>query len=245
VAKTYAIADLHGRFDLLNEALRQIHEHAAGNIGTVVTLGDYVDRGPESGQIIQMLMGLQAAEKSAPKPSWNFVCLKGNHEDMMVETLTMPLHPNWWIGNGGGATLISYGHPPKGEYSPELVPREHIEWLDNLPTMHVDEHRIFVHAGVDPTRPLDEQTERDMLWMLYPDGADLGHGERHVVHGHHQFEYGPILLKNRTDLDTFAWLTGRLVVGVFDDDLPGGPVDTIEIQLARDPRFPAEQSEAA
>lgn len=230
---TYAIADLHGRHDLLLMALDKIAEHADCTSYTLVTLGDYVDRGPESRKIIETLMGLRGAPFKA-------VCLKGNHEDMMVATLTMPLHPNWWVGNGGGATLVSYGHPRRGDYDPAVVPREHIEWLAGLPLMHVDEHRVFVHAGVDPTLPLDGQKGEAVTWMRYPREVNIGHGDRHVVHGHEQYEDGPILHSNRTDLDTFAWYTGRLVVGVFDDEKPGGPVDLIQVLGA-----PYSRAEAA
>lgn len=227
--RTYAIADLHGRLDLLEGALAKIE---ANEPGKVVFLGDYVDRGPQSAQIISRLM-------AGPPEGWQWVCLQGNHEDMMIETLTMPLHPNWWIGNGGGATLLSYGHSPSGEYHPAVVPEDHIRWLKGLPVIHIDDHRVFVHAGVDPTIPLDQQTKKDMQWMLYPEPEHFagGHGERHVVHGHHQFAHGPIMTAGRTDLDTFAWATGRLVVGVFDDDAPGGPVDLIEVKLEPDMRY--------
>lgn len=221
---TYAIADLHGRYDLLVKALNAIFRRPGG--GTVVTLGDYVDRGPESRQIIEHLKSL----RENTRDGWSLVCLKGNHEDMMVETLTAPLNPQWWIGNGGGQTLISYGHLARGNYDPTVVPTDHIAWLSALPKMHVTKHRIYVHAGVDPTRSLDDQKDEVLLWWLYPDGADLGHGERHVVHGHHQFEDGPKLFANRTDLDTFAWYTGRIVVGVFDEEKPGGPIEVIEIR---------------
>lgn len=219
---TYAIADLHGRYDLLDKAFAAINAHANGGGGVIVTLGDYVDRGPHSRQIIETLMTFGGK-------NWKLICLKGNHEAMMVETLRKPLHPNWWVGNGGGATLISYGHARSGAYDPNVVPQEHTEWLDNLPLMHVDQHRVFVHAGVDPLLPLDEQEEEKLIWKLYHDGDERGHGVRHVVHGHHQFADGPILLKGRTDLDTFAWYTGRLVVGVFDDTVAGGPVATLEV----------------
>lgn len=224
MAFTYAIADLHGRYDLLIQALNTIFRRPGG--GTVVTLGDYVDRGPESRQIISHLMTL----REAPQEGWKVICLKGNHEDMMVETLRKPLHPSWWIGNGGGATLISYGHERAGNYCPEVVPSDHIAWLDALPLMHVDRHRVFVHAAVDRFRPLDQQDPQVLLWKLYDSDDIGGHDKRHVVHGHHQFADGPILHIGRTDLDTFGWYTGRIVVGVFDDDKPGGPVEIIEVK---------------
>lgn len=225
VSLTYAIADLHGRFDLLERAFGAIAKHAGSEPFKIVTMGDYVDRGPQSRQIIEHLMAAQ-------KVGMKLICLKGNHEDMMVETIRKPLHPDWWVGNGGGATLVSYGHARAGLVDYEVVPKEHLDWLDKLPLMHVDKHRVFVHAGVDPTYPLDEQKEQVLLWWLYPDGADIGHGDRHVVHGHHQFADGPKRYPNRTDLDTFAWYTGRLVVGVFNDDVSGGPVDFLEIKGA-------------
>lgn len=225
VSLTYAIADLHGRFDLLVASFEAITAHAGDRPYQVITLGDYVDRGPESRQIIQHLMDAQAAGRP-------LICLKGNHEDMMVETLRKPLHPDWWIGNGGGATLVSYGHPRSGVYDSSVVPQEHIDWINGLPLMHVDAHRVFVHAWVDSSVPLDRQKPQKVMWELYPSGAKYGHRltGKHVVHGHHQFEDGPKCYKGRTDLDTFAWHTGRLVVGVFDDDKAGSAVDYIEVR---------------
>jgi serine/threonine protein phosphatase 1 len=68
-----------------------------------------------------------------------------------------------------------------------------------------------------------------MIWKIYQDGDDGGHGRRHVVHGHHQHVHGPIFKKNRTNLDTLAWYTGRLAIGVFDDAAPGGPIEVLEV----------------
>jgi serine/threonine protein phosphatase 1 len=219
---TYAIADLHGRFDILEAALAAIAAHAS-QPGTIVFLGDYVDRGPQSKQIIDRLM-------AGPPPGWTWVCLKGNHEDMMFRCVGRLAEMPWWIGNGGAETLFSYGHPTTGRIDPGVVPNEHLSWLFNLPPIYVDRHRVFVHAGVDPTVPLDEQREEVLLWKLYNSADERGHRRRHVVHGHEQFAEGPILLAGRSDLDTFAWFTGRIVVGVFDDGLPGGPVDLIEVR---------------
>lgn len=211
---TYAIADLHGRFDLLEAAFGAITSHAKDRPFKIITLGDYVDRGPQSRQIIEHLMSAQAA-------GMKLICLKGNHEDMMYETITAPLDPNWWVGNGGETTLKSYGG---------TVPSEHLHWVKGLPTVHVDQHRVFVHAGVDPTKTLDEQTDEFKLWYRYTDGADIGHGERHVVHGHTPRPHGPERYENRTNLDTYAWRTGRLVIAVFDDSTTGPPIEFIEIK---------------
>ncbi|MCV9909939.1 metallophosphoesterase [Brucella sp. HL-2] len=226
MGKTFAIADLHGRYDLLEKAIEQI-ELSSHSGGTVVFTGDYVDRGPHSAQIIDRLM-------KGPDDThrWKWVCLQGNHEDMLLQSIKQPLLAvQWWVPNGGGATLISYGAKEGDSIvaAMGLIPADHIAWLKSLPLMHKDAHRIFVHAAVDETIPLDEQTAHTMQWMLYPDGYQGGHGNRHVVHGHHQFAEGPMLYEGRTDLDTFAWKTGRLVVGVFDDERAGGPASFIEV----------------
>jgi serine/threonine protein phosphatase 1 len=225
MSHTYAVPDLHGRYDLLVAAIERIGDRAGGKPYTLVTLGDYVDKGPQSKQIIDRL-----SRGNLPGEG-KLVCLAGNHEAMMLETLTTPLDPGWWISNGGDATLLSYGHPVDGAYHAEVVPQEHVDWLRALSFIHVDRHRVFVHASVDPAVPLDGQSENRLLWYRYPSGANKGYGDRHIVHGHHPFEDGPKLFSGRTDLDTLAWKTGRLVVGVFDDEQPGGPIDLIEIQI--------------
>lgn len=227
MSKTYAIADLHGRIDLVEAAYHAIREHAAGEPCTVVHLGDYVDRGPASFQVIEWLM-----DDSFLPGNWKRVCLRGNHEDIMVACCFAPgLINSWWIPNGGGQTLMSYGAREGDSIDSAVarVPSEHLDWMKGLPRLHVDEHRVFVHAGVQNGVALEDQDDERMGWMLYPDGAEDGYGKRHVVHGHHQFADGPKVYGQRTDLDTFAWLTGRLVVGVFDDDVPGGAVDFIEV----------------
>jgi serine/threonine protein phosphatase 1 len=224
MSKTYAIADLHGRFDLLEMALAKIANHAELP-ATVVTLGDYVDRGPNSRNIIGRLMGGLADE------GWRLICLKGNHEDIMWQTCRRKVPDcGWWLDNGGGATLISYGQNEGDQADVTVVPDGHLKWIEQLPLMHVDKHRIFVHAGVNPNYSLNEQDPQDVIWKIYDDRDEGGHRQRHIVHGHHQHAHGPILKKNRTNLDTFAWYTGRLVIAVFDDETPGGPLEFLEVR---------------
>jgi serine/threonine protein phosphatase 1 len=213
---TYVIPDLHGRFDLLRDALAKIADHAAGNPGLIVALGDYVDKGPDSKQIIERLR-LGALE------GWGFVPLKGNHDAMMVEALRYPAKMASWIEKGGDTALQSYGG------SAAAVPQADIAWLDGLRLMHVDAHRVYVHAGVDPDLPLDRQSEEVLLWKRYPKGYPNGFENFHVVHGHDNFPEGPLLYEGRSNLDTAAWRTGRLVIGIFDDAKAGGPLDFIVV----------------
>jgi serine/threonine protein phosphatase 1 len=212
---TYVIPDIHGRDDLLGRALADISAHRGGEGGVIVTIGDYVDKGPHSKEVVERLLSGVAG--------WNLVALKGNHDAMMVAGLRDPAKFAFWIEKVGDTALASYG----GE--PSAVPEAHIAWLDQRPLMYVDAHRVYVHAGVDPELPLERQSEATLLWKRYPKGYGGGFGARHVVHGHDSDPDGPLLFEGRSNLDTAAWRTGRLTVGVFDDVRPGGPVDLIVV----------------
>jgi serine/threonine protein phosphatase 1 len=214
---TYVIPDIHGRYDLLNEALGSIAARSGGEAGVIVTIGDYVDKGPDSKAVVDRLM-------SGVEAGWSLIALKGNHDALMVEALRDPSKMAAWLDKGGDAALASYGGDPAA------VPPSHIVWLDQLRLMHVDAHRLYVHAGVDPAIPLDRQSEATLLWKRYPKGFPDGYGDLHVVHGHDNYPDGPLLYPGRSNLDTLAWRTGRLTVGVFDDRKPGGPVDLIVVR---------------
>ncbi|WP_249147932.1 metallophosphoesterase [Bradyrhizobium sp. AUGA SZCCT0177] len=99
---TYVIPDIHGRDDLLSRALLEIDAHASGKIGVIVTIGDYVNKGPQSRQVIERLLpGIGGG--------WRFVALKGNHDAMMVEGLRDPAKQAFWLERGGDTALASYG----------------------------------------------------------------------------------------------------------------------------------------
>jgi len=214
---TYVVPDIHGRVDLLRNAIAGIVTHAAGRAGTIVMLGDYVSKGPDSRKVIDQLRRLALPE------GWSFFPLKGNHDAMMVEALSDPAKMPGWLARGGDTTMASY------DGNSSSVPVTDIEWLDKLPLIHIDRYRIYVHAGLDPEVALDRQTEKILLWKRYNDEFHTGFGERHVVHGHDSFPDGPKLYEGRTNLDARGWKTGRLVIGIFEDQTPGGPIDFIEV----------------
>ena len=223
MSRTYAIPDIHGRLDLLELAIETIASHATGQSGTVVTLGDYIDRGVSSRGVVERLMHWQL-------DGFNIINLKGNHEAMMLAVCNAQAELAWWIKNGGGETLESYGEPRD---APNLrnLPSRHLNWMSCLQMVHVDRHRVYVHAAVDPEVPLHLQNEEALLWRLYPKGSDLGHGPRYVVHGHDANERGLFVGKRRANLDTLAWKTGRLSIGVFGDR-PGGPSEILEVTVS-------------
>jgi serine/threonine protein phosphatase 1 len=222
--RTYVIPDLHGRRDLLDRALAEIEAHRAGESATLIVLGDYVDKGPDSRGVIARL-------RAGVAPGLRLAMLKGNHDALMVAALRGIVPMDNWLAKGGDTALASYG----GDVAD--VPVHDIDWLDGRPLWHMDAHRIYVHAGVDPALPLTQQDPVLLMTKRYADDDASGHdagqdgskGARHVVHGHDRHPDGPLLKSGRSNLDTNAWKTGRLVIGVFDDALPGGPVELIEI----------------
>jgi len=219
MTQTFVIPDIHGRLDLLSEALAEIAARSKGGTGTIVAIGDYVDKGPDSKGVIDRLL-------SGISGGFELVTLKGNHDAMMIDALRDRSTMAAWLAKGGDTALASYG----GE--PVSVPQSHIDWLDRLRLFYVDAHRLYVHAGVDPGTSLDLQRVETLLWKRYPKGYSEGFGNLHVVHGHDNHPDGPLLYEGRTNLDTLAWRTGRLTIGVFDDERPGGPIDLITIKGA-------------
>jgi serine/threonine protein phosphatase 1 len=206
--RTYAIGDIHGCLEKLERLVARCREDAGDGVPTLVFLGDAVDRGPDSRGVVRYLMAL---ERSAPG---RVVCLCGNHEDMALGALADPsAAPHWIERNGGAEMLRSYGVA-----RPEDIPADHIEWMRALPTHHDDGMRFFVHAGIDPERPLDAQRRRDMLWMREPFLSDLRDFGRFIVHGHTPLKDGrPDLRVNRVNVDTAAVLGGPLTAAVFDE----------------------------
>lgn len=226
----YAIGDIHGRDDLLDRALAKIDAHARGRPGRLIFLGDYIDRGAGSRSVIERLMPLHKSGLA--------ICLKGNHEDLMIRALTspQPLAMRRWLENGGLETLASYGVADPA-LAHQLVPREHVRWMAGLPLTTTDGQRIFVHAGLAPKVPFHRQTEEACLWIrekfLRAKAKDF---ESHIVHGHTPVWEGkpdhsrPELLPHRTNLDTAAFASGVLTIGVFIPDLPGGPVEVMTVE---------------
>lgn len=223
--RIYAIGDIHGHFALLQLLMQKIEARRAPDEGqTIVFLGDYVDRGPRSREVVEFLM----RGPSNPKDTW--ICLKGNHEDLMVTALNDANMTNVrnWYGNGGDATIINWENPP-GTY--QRPPDEVISWIENLPFIHETENHIFVHAGLMPGIETKDQDEQTCLWIRY---RFLDHGPegwtKHIVHGHTPDGPDPELKTWRTNLDTWVWSTGILTAGVFDLDIKGGPVEIIQAE---------------
>jgi serine/threonine protein phosphatase 1 len=204
---TYAIGDIHGCLDKLAGLVTQCQLDAGALPAKFVFLGDYIDRGPDSRGVVEFLIQLQSQ-----KPT-QIICLAGNHEDLALGALSGGVYENHWLCNGGSETLRSYGIDSAAGLSPQ-----HIAWLESLPTYHDDGLRFFVHAGINPLRPLDHQDSHDLLWIREPflsDDRDYG---RFIVHGHTPIRTGiPDQRTHRINIDTGAVMGRPLTAAVFDD----------------------------
>jgi len=207
---TYAIGDIHGSDAKLVDLLRHCIDHGGDNAGRFVFLGDYVDRGRRSRDVVTFLIEMQRARPG------EVVCLMGNHEDMLLAAANRQ-NELTWLYNGGDSTLRSYGVESAAD-----LPAEHLDWMENLPLTSSDERRFFVHAGIMPGTPLEEQRREVMLWIREPFLSDPTEHELYIVHGHTPTETGwPDLRPNRLNLDTYAWAGNPLFAAVFDDERVG------------------------
>ena len=209
---TFVVSDIHGRVDLLQKCITAIESYS--DSGKVIFTGDYIDRGPNSKEVLDLLI------TGPTKEGWTWEFIRGNHEDLLLDAFK-GINQELWIMNGGNATLDSYGD---GNF--DLIP---FEWLENLPRLLWDDLRVYVHAGVDETVPLEEQDPNVTQWARYRKGDNIGYNGRHVVHGHTPQKHGPELYEKRTNLDTGGVFTGNMVVGVFNNKV-GKPIDLLYVK---------------
>lgn len=204
---TYAVGDIHGSLDMLKALIEACRQHADGRELQFVLLGDYIDRGPDSAGVVRYVLRLQDELQD------RLIALRGNHEAFVLGLLDGVVPLGIWLRNGGVETLDSYGVREAAE-----LPRAHLEWMRSLRLSHDDGRRFFVHAGIDPEKPLDAQVEQDLLWIREPFLSDRRDYGRLVVHGHTPLETAvPEFRSNRLNLDTAAVYGGALTAAVFDD----------------------------
>jgi serine/threonine protein phosphatase 1 len=219
--RVYAIGDVHGCLD----RLAAVHEQIAEDLATrpvedsvLVHLGDYVDRGLDSAQVVDWLNG------GAPVPVDRIVNLMGNHEDMMLHALpgTDQEANSTWLSNGGADSLLSWEISRKvapAEWA-TLIPAEHQTFLRELAISFRYGDYFFVHAGIRPGVPLDKQEKQDMLWIREPFLSWKHLHEAVVVHGHTP-RHEPVVRNNRVGIDTGAVMGGILTCVVLEGDKLG------------------------
>lgn len=215
-AAVYAVGDVHGRFDLLQrmETLIEADAAAIGGKKLLVMLGDYIDRGPQSGQVIDHLL-------APPPDSFTRICLAGNHEQMLIEFMREPSAQHDWLQYGGVDTLMSYGvtmaELQEAAKTPRrlkrlvqaAIPAEHFNFIETLPSLLTMTGYTFAHAGIRPGIALESQEDEDLLWIRHVFIGSTEDFGSVVVHGHTPIRSAEIW-PNRIAIDTGAFATGLL-----------------------------------
>lgn len=212
----YVIGDVHGCDQLLADLLDRISDDALDTTAPIICVGDYIDRGEDSAAVLRRLHRISTAQDST------LICLKGNHEEMMLDFLDDPeRHADLWLRNGGMQTLASFqingvrqsmsGRQLRtacAQLEAALGP-ELITWLRSLPNMWSTGNVTVVHAGADPNRRIDQQSHEVLTWGH----ADFFKAPRvdgqWIVYGH-TIVPQVVCTNGRIGVDTGAFATGRL-----------------------------------
>jgi serine/threonine protein phosphatase 1 len=202
MGKIFAIGDIHGCMLKLDNLMEKLHVNARED--TLVFIGDYVDRGPDSKGVIDSILEIRQVIN-------NVVCLQGNHEQMFLNYYYEHRDEELFMHNGGLRTLISYGFMSEGRSENFNVPEHHLQFFSALRPFYETDHYIFVHAGLRPGIPLEQQDMDDLLWIRYDfinSPFDFG---KTVIFGHTPISYHtPHIEKNKIGIDTGAVFGGRL-----------------------------------
>jgi serine/threonine protein phosphatase 1 len=207
--KLIAVGDIHGCFQTLTELLKKVRASLDENEPhQLIFLGDYMDRGPASKQVLDLLISLK--EKS------DCVILRGNHENMFLDFCEDPYNnvkSKMYLSNGGLETLKSFEDLGKNQSLPE---KKYLDFVRAMPLYHKVGKWVFVHAGIDPTIPLEEQSEHNLLWSRSFLKVTTFADDMRVVHGH--TPYGNLNYRqfgNQFNLDSGCvfnnWLTAMII----------------------------------
>jgi serine/threonine protein phosphatase 1 len=224
--RVYAIGDIHGRADLLQRLHEMISvdakSAAPGTENIVVYLGDYLDRGLNSKDLIDYLL-------DQPLSGFTSVYLCGNHDQHFLDFLGSPEIGGLWLKYGGDATVYSYGVRIPDDVPAdkrlehirdrllEVVPKRHLAFLSELKMTWTIGDYLFVHAGISPDKAIDKQEPHDLLWIrdeFLESEKDFG---KVVIHGHSMTE-APDICKNRIGVDTGACYSNILTCVVLQED---------------------------
>ena len=221
-SRYYVIGDIHGRLDLYEALIAAIEADDAARAPAdthVILLGDLVDRGPDSAGVIARTRKWQNQR--------GVRVLAGNHEEMFLDAFKKPDILRHFLKHGGRETIMSYGLSKKQfnamaidelfEYLPQLVSKKERKYIASFEEMIVAGDYVFVHAGINPQRTLEQQSRADMLWIRDRFLNHQGPLEKVVVHGHTIFDE-VMDCGNRIGIDTGAFRSGVLTALVLEGE---------------------------
>lgn len=235
--RLYVIGDIHGRRDLLGAIVEKVVKDAASQSDTrkprFIFLGDYIDRGDHSAEVLDFLTGLYDEQR----PGFSF--LKGNHEAAMLAFLEDPIDGVDWLSWGGRQTLTSYGlksvsrKPDRAELidiRDELYAKaeDHMAFLQGLKRYEVSGDVICAHASLDPALELEAQPDAALLWGQPPSGQGSGLAGKRLIHGHFA-AFEPVVRPDRICVDTGAYYSGRLTAIRLDAEESFLAVDAMDL----------------
>lgn len=220
--RIYAIGDIHGRIDLLDALLAKIEADNAGRApcqARIIFLGDLIDRGPSSAQVVERAM-------EVAKGQWHCQFLLGNHEEVFLKALGGDLKAlAFFVRIGGRETILSYGvseeayrdsdFPKLYSLLLERVPESHRAFLGSFDDLIIIGDFAFVHAGVRPGQALESQHPSDLRWIRHEFLDHRTGFEKIIVHGHTIFEEVETQ-SHRIGLDTGAYSSGKLTAMGFE-----------------------------
>lgn len=198
--KIFAVGDIHGCYDKLVEMMK-ILPWDRDNGDLLLFIGDYIDRGPKSKEVVEFLVRLK--EKGG-----NFVFLKGNHEKMLLDYYIQQKDQMLYVANGGAETIASYVEGAIGRKAFAL-PEDHLNFLLSLKLYYETEDYIFVHAGLRDGIPLDQQSEEDLLWIREEFIYSAFDWNKRVIFGHTALET-PFVTPSKIGIDTGAVYGNKL-----------------------------------
>lgn len=200
--KRYVVGDIHGCYDELIDLIEKIDNHSQHQEARMIFVGDYVDRGPKSKEVVNLIRKLQ---------NEGHVALMGNHEDMILNGELMY----------AAQTIVSFNgniHQP--------MPEEYLNWMRSLPLYYEDDTIIVAHAGAKSGVPMNEQSDAMLLWYRYEDRGPALMG-KHLYHGHTPFRGFIDTRDDRTNVDTGCVYDGQLTAAIVGDD--GKPEGFIQV----------------
>jgi serine/threonine protein phosphatase 1 len=196
----FAVGDIHGRYDKL-VAMMEILPWKKESGDILLFIGDYVDRGPRSRDVVEFLVQLK-------KQGGNFVFLKGNHEKMLLDFYVKQKDQMLYVANGGAETIASYVEGAIGRKA-FVLPEDHLEFLISLQLIHETQDYIFVHAGLRDAIPLEEQAEEDLLWIREEFIYSTYDWNKRIIFGHTALET-PFVTPGKIGIDTGAVYGNKL-----------------------------------
>jgi serine/threonine protein phosphatase 1 len=209
--KTLAFGDLHGHYDEMKKLIDLVKPN---NHDTLIFLGDYIDRGKQSFEIIEYMLELNH--------QYNCIFLKGNHEEMFMDYMS-GINNELYLYNGGDMTISSYSNHGfdislDTHYTNRTYPKTHLDFFADLKLYHEDEKYIFVHAGFLPNSlSFEKQSQNILLWIREPFISSKQNFGKKIVFGHTPF-HEPFITKNKIGIDTGIAYGGKLTCIILPDE---------------------------